>query len=96
MLANPFNWQRFGFARSYRLHRRWIDGEIGALELGRMGFCPAEIDALFRLRARVLAALPSLAGVDIVCSCAVKCRWCHGDTLRNRSNAVIPSDIVPY
>lgn len=87
LLGNPFDWRRFGHARSVRLHRRWLAGRLGALSLERLGFSPAEIDALTRLRARVLAALPALRGRDIQCWCPLSSRWCHVDTIIERANS---------
>lgn len=95
-LANPFSWRRFGFPRSWRLHKRWIDRKISIAELQRLGFCPREVDALLRLRERVLRALPTIAGVDLVCSCAISSRWCHVDTVMVRADRLIPAAIVPY
>jgi hypothetical protein len=63
------------------LHRRWLTGGIGALSLERMGFCPAEIDALFRLRARVLTNLHQLAGHGLSCWCPLTTPWCHAELL---------------
>lgn len=80
-LGNPFTIECFGHACSVKLHRRWLAGRLGALTLERLGFDPAEIDALARLRARVLAALPSLRGRDLQCWCPLNSRWCHVDTL---------------
>lgn len=71
----------WGHAKSVLLHIRWLDGEMGALTLERMGFCPAEIDALDRLRCRVLADLHLLAGHDLACWCPTSSRFCHADTL---------------
>jgi len=86
LFANPFRPERFGHARSVELHRGWIEGRLSALGLGRLGFCPAEVDALLRLRARVRAALPHLAGLDLICWCPVTSRWCHADTLLRLAN----------
>lgn len=81
LLANPFDSGRFGHARSVKLHARWIEGRLGALTLERLGFDPVEIDALSRLRKRVLDFLPRLVGRDIECWCPLTSRWCHVITL---------------
>jgi len=64
-LVNPFErrrnargGRRFRHARGVELHRAWLEGKLGALSLERLGFSPAECDALARLRRRVLASLP--------------------------------------
>jgi hypothetical protein len=79
--GNPFNFKRFGHARSVALYRCWIERRIGALSLGRLGFGPHEIDALFRWRHRLDAELPRLVGADLQCWCPVTSRWCHADVL---------------
>lgn len=84
--ANPFDWKRFGHARSVRLFNRWIAGRLGDLTLEMLGFCPAEIDALARLRRRVIDSLPKLAGKDLQCWCPSTSRWCHADTLLTLAN----------
>lgn len=94
--ANPFDGRGFRHARSVRLYNRWIDNRLGDLTLEGLGFCPAEIDALHRLHARLMLRLPSLAGRDIQCWCPVSSRWCHGDTLLARANRIISSSEVPY
>ena len=79
--GNPFM-GRWGHARSVILHREWLRGRIGALTLEQnMHFCPAEIDALDRLRGRVLTSLHRLAGHDLACWCPLSSEWCHGETL---------------
>lgn len=86
IFGNPFRSDRFGHARSVKLHRAWLEGSIAALTLERLGFCPAEIDILFSRRARIFDRLPELAGVDLVCWCPVTSRWCHADTLLALAN----------
>lgn len=81
ILANPFDGARFGHAKSVLLYRRWLAGELGAHSLERIGFCPAEIDALTRLRGRVLGLIPHLRGMKIECWCPMTSRWCHVDLL---------------
>lgn len=81
MWGNPFTHRRWGHAKCVVLHRRWLAGTLGALGLERMGFCPAEIDALARLRARVLDRLPELRGKDLACWCPAPGPWCHAETL---------------
>lgn len=46
-----------------------------------MGFSPAEIDAMERLRARVLTNLHRLSGHDLACWCPKTSDWCHAETL---------------
>lgn len=86
LFGNPFRSDRFGHARSVKLHRAWLQGWIAALTLERLGFCPAEIDTLARRRERILQRLPELAGVDLQCWCPVSSRWCHADTLIELAN----------
>ena len=79
--ANPFFGRRWGHAKSVILHGRWLRGEIACLTLERMHFSPAEVEALFRLRARVLTNLWRLEGHDLACSCSLRSRWCHVDNV---------------
>ena len=79
--ANPFVGRRWGHAKCVKLHRQWLTGEIAALTLERMEFCPREVDALQRLRAWTLTNLHRLAGHDLACWCPLNSRWCHADTL---------------
>lgn len=79
--GNPFNFKRFGHARSVGLYRCWIERRLGALSLGKLGFCPSEIDALLRWRHRLEQALPRLVGADLQCWCPATSRWCHADVL---------------
>ena len=81
IFGNPFNYKRFGHARSVGLYRCWIERRLGALSLSKLGFCPSEIDALFRWRHRLDAELGRLVGVDLQCWCPVTSRWCHADVL---------------
>lgn len=81
MWGNPFANRQWGHARSCILHRRWLEGGIGALTLEKMGFSGAEIDALDRLRIRVLTRMHTLAGKDLACWCPLTSEWCHADTL---------------
>lgn len=81
MWGNPFTIGRWGHAKCVILHQRWLNGQLGALSLERMGFCPAEVEALYRLRERVLANMHRLAGHDLACWCPLSSRWCHAETL---------------
>lgn len=81
MWNNPFSGRQWGHAKSVKLHRRWLNHEIGALTLEKMGFCPAEIDAMERLRIRVLDRLHTLAEHDLACWCPLSSQWCHADNL---------------
>jgi hypothetical protein len=87
LFANPFQRAGFKHARSVEIHRAWLEGRISALALGRLGFCPKEVDALLRLRARVRRNLPRLRGLDLICWCPINSRWCHADTLLRLANA---------
>ncbi|MFN3819839.1 DUF4326 domain-containing protein [Blastomonas sp.] len=84
--SNPFDSRRFGHARSVALYRCWTDNRLGALALGRLGFCPVEIEALGRLRQRLHSALPRLIGMDLQCWCPLTSRWCHADVLLELAN----------
>ncbi|WP_440512759.1 DUF4326 domain-containing protein [Sphingopyxis terrae] len=80
--GNPFHSKRVGgHARSVGLYKAWLERRLGALTLGRLGYCPNEIDALFRLRHRLEAELPRLVGADLQCWCPLTSRWCHVDVL---------------
>lgn len=79
--GNPFQAKHRGHAKATILHDQWLQGHIGALTLERMGFCPAEIEALDRLRARVLTSLHRLSGHDLACWCPLNSPWCHATTL---------------
>lgn len=81
MFGNPFQMPRFGHAKAVILHRAWLKGDLGDLMLERMGFCPKQIDALHRLRERVLTNLHRLDGLDLACWCPQNSGWCHADTL---------------
>ena len=81
MWGNPFEHRLWGHAKATILHERWLNGRLGALSLERMGFCPGEIDALDRLRARAMADLHTLAGKDLACWCPTSSRWCHAEAL---------------
>jgi len=81
MFGNPFMLPRFGHAKSVILHRAWLNGELGDLTLERLGFCPAQIEALHRLRARVLRNISNLNGLDLICWCPQSSDWCHATTL---------------
>ena len=70
-----------GHAKATILHDQWLKGRIGALTLERMGYCPSEIEALERLRARVLTSLHRLVGHDLACWCPLTSPWCHAETL---------------
>lgn len=79
--GNPFEHRRWGHAKATILHQNWLDGRLGALTLERMGFCPNEIEALERLRARVLTQMHTLADHDLSCWCPLSSDWCHAATL---------------
>lgn len=84
--GNPFAVDRFGHKRAVNLHRSWLRGKLAALSLERLGFDPAEIDAMARLRSHVLADLPYIAGRDLQCWCPLTSRWCHANTLLELAN----------
>ena len=79
--GNPFQSRRFGHARSVALYRLWIERRLGAMSLSRLGFSPAEIDALVRWRARLDRAMRFIIGKDLQCWCPVTSKWCHADVL---------------
>lgn len=82
MWGNPFAIKGIGHARSVILHREWLAGRIGALTLEQsLKFCPSQIDALGRLRERVLSNLFRLSGKDLACWCPLTSEWCHAETL---------------
>lgn len=79
--GNPFQDRAGGHARSVILHAKWLEGRVGALMLENIHFSPAEIDAIDRLRCRVLTRLHELAGHDLACWCPATSQWCHAATL---------------
>lgn len=79
--GNPFQDRAGGHVRSVIIHAKWLEGRVGALMLENMRFSPAEIDALERLRVRVLTQLHRLAGHDLACWCPLSSAWCHANTL---------------
>ena len=79
--GNPFTDRRWGHAKAVILHKAWLQGHLGALSLERMGYCPAEIEALGRARIAVLTNLHRLAGKDLACWCPVSSDWCHAQIL---------------
>lgn len=81
MWGNPFAAEGRGHAKATILHKEWLAGRLGALTLERLGFSGAEIDALGRLRERVLANLHRLHGHDLACWCPLTSEWCHAGTL---------------
>ena len=83
--GNPFMARRFGHMKSVRLHQRWLEGEIAALTLERLGFSPSEIDTMARIRARVLEDITHLTGRQLVCWCPPSAP-CHADTLMRMAN----------
>ncbi|WP_207906096.1 DUF4326 domain-containing protein [Novosphingobium sp. ST904] len=86
MWGNPFQSRRWGHAKSVILHDRWLQGRLGALSLERMDFCPAEIEALYRMRERVLTGLHHIAGHALACWCPLSSKWCHAETLIRMAN----------
>jgi hypothetical protein len=87
--GNPFDWRRFGIARSVRLYEQWFDGKLGPIRLHYLGFSDAEIDALIRWRRRLLEELPRLRGHDLSCWCTENAPFCHViNVLLPRANAL--------
>ncbi len=88
--ANPFLSARFGHARATGLHKAWLVGTLSPRILASLGFNDYEVAALGRLRRRILAELPLLAGRDLIWWCNRTSKWCHADTylgLTNRLSA---------
>lgn len=82
MWCNPFQERVGGHARSVILHRQWLDGHVGPVLLEKTKrFSFGEIEAIERLRCRVLTNLHRLAGKDLVCWCPLTSDWCHANTL---------------
>lgn len=84
--ANPFALPCFGHAKSIQLFRRWLSGDLAALGLERLGFSPAEVEALARRRQELLQRLPRLAGRPLQCWCPASSPWCHAQTLLQLAN----------
>jgi hypothetical protein len=84
--GNPFQ-GRAGHCEAVKLHSFWLAGELGALTLERLRFSPGEIDALTRLRQRVLSRVHELAGRDLQCWCPTTA-LCHADALLMRLTAL--------
>jgi hypothetical protein len=72
------------------MYDNWMEGGLSDLELEQRGFCPAEIDALHRLRERIQRRLPKLRRKDLVCWCPTTSSWCHANTLLRLANEDIP------
>lgn len=80
--GNPFaGRQRINHKRSVIFYRAWLNGDLSPHVLARAGFGLHEIDSLARLRSRVLAQLPMLAGRDLQCWCPLTSNWCHAEVL---------------
>lgn len=84
--GNPFDWRRFGFARSFKLYGLWARGQLGIIRLEQLGFCPSEIDALVRWRRRLWDEMPRLRGCDLQCWCPLTSRWCHVEVILALAN----------
>jgi hypothetical protein len=80
MFGNPFQVARFGHKAAVLMHREWLRSKLGALFLERRGFDPGEIEAIYRLRARVMSSLHFIDGRDLACWCPLSSP-CHADTL---------------
>ena len=93
--GNPFDLKRHGHAKCVQLFQRWLDGQLADLSLERMGYCPAEIEALHRKRATLLQRLPELAGQTLQCWCPVTTSWCHAEVLIARANATAGRAAAP-
>ena len=72
------------------LYERWMEGTLGDLHLERLGYCPVEIEALHRHRARILGRLTHLYRRDLVCWCPATSRWCHANALLILANSDLP------
>lgn len=92
MWGNPFmDRPGIGHARSVILHAKWLEGRIGARMLEEsMRFSLGEIEALDRLRLRVIDRLPDLAGKHLACWCPLTSDWCHAETLLQLARAAGP------
>jgi hypothetical protein len=86
LFGNPFRHERFGHARSVLLHDKWLEASLSDMELEQRGFCPAEIEALHRLRERIQRNLIRLRGKNLACWCPTTSRFCHADTLLRLAN----------
>jgi hypothetical protein len=66
LFGNPFSIKDYGHDRAVALHRAWLAGKLAGQDL------PASREAkLAELRAKVLAALPTLRGRNLACWCAL-------------------------
>lgn len=88
--GNPFTLERFSHARSILFYETWLEGRLGDLELEERGFCPAEIEALHRLRLRVHASFGKLWRRDLACWCPTTSSWCHANILLRFANDDLP------
>jgi hypothetical protein len=64
LFGNPFSVRDYGHDRAVVLHRAWLAGKIEGQDV------PASrMKMLTELRAKVLAALPTLRGKNLACWC---------------------------
>jgi hypothetical protein len=82
-LGNPFPVDVYGADRAVDLHRRWLTGHMSMAELDGLSCCWD--GSLIVLRQRVLALLPDLRGLTLVCWCGID-GPCHVDTLLEIAN----------
>ena len=86
LFGNPFSIKEYGHDRAVELHRAWLTGH-----LEDEGIPPSRMEELARLRAKVLAALPTLHGKSLACWCPLPQPGqpdnCHAALLLDLANA---------
>jgi hypothetical protein len=66
LFGNPFSIKEYGHDRAVALHRAWLTGELNSRSIP-----PSRMKELTELRAKVLAAFPTLRGKNLACWCAL-------------------------
>jgi hypothetical protein len=85
LFGNPFPIKEYGHDRAVALHRAWLTGRLADKDIPSSR--RAELKAL---RAKVLAALPSLRGKSLACWCPLPAPGepdnCHAALLLELAN----------
>jgi hypothetical protein len=66
LFGNPFSIKEYGHDRAVELHRAWMMNELKDPSIP-----PSRMKALTELRAKVVAALPTMRGKNLACWCAL-------------------------
>jgi len=86
LFGNPFPIKEYGHDRAVQLHRAWLTGHLADPDIPA-----ARMEELRELRAKVLAALPTLRGKSLACWCPLpepgQPDNCHAALLLELANA---------